>query len=311
MKTLPALLCVAAFLSGPCADAALLVYEGYNGYTPGAMGSTGPTGNANPNGNTIGLDKAVAYAPTSVSNYTFTDTPMTFGSLPVSGGSLTFNGGTAIIAGELDFTNPAAGSTLWNGYLIRITTRGAGSGDGFHSRVATNTGTGGVHFQSYPDNRGTTTTEAGIRYVDTQQLAGASLTLDVDYFILSSFTNAGTTLSAGTPGVATMYAFNLAQFGNLMAATNREDYLAALSQGTGDTNATIKVSQSVTSGSQTFTNTQFVHFVSVNMSGSVDEMRWATDLESLLTIPEPGTATLGLLAFASAAFRRKRHAAGD
>lgn len=307
MKLLPVILCAAAALAGAQSDAALLVYEGFNGYTPGAMTSV------NPNGNTVGLDTVTAYAGGGVGNYTFTNSGMTFGSLSVSGGALTFDrtsGSAAVIAGKMALLTPA-GSTVWNSYLINITTAQAASGDGFHSRIATDTSTGGIHFQTFPDNRGgTASTEAGVRYADTAVTAGASLSTGIDYFILGSFTNVGSAPTVGSPAVATMYAFNLAQFGKLMEAADRNAYLASLTQGGGESQATIKVSQTLTSGSsQTFISGQFAHLVAVGMTGKVDELRWASDLDSAIPVPEPGMASLGLLAFITAAFRRKRRAA--
>ncbi|HVJ46057.1 MAG TPA: hypothetical protein VM511_06695 [Luteolibacter sp.] len=306
MKTLP-FFCLSATLLVSQANAALLVYEGFDGYTAGAMGSVG---NTNPNVNTVGLDKTTASGGSGLSNSTYTTSGMSFGSLAVNGGALTFNrptNGSAVIAGKMALTTPA-GSTVWNSYLINISAAQSAAGDGFHSRIATDTGTGGIHFQTFPDNRGgTASTEAGVRYIDGTTLSGASLTLGVDYFILGSFTNVGSVPSVGTPAVATMYAFNLAQFGNLMAATDRQQYLQDLTQGGSDTQATIKVSQTLTSGStQTFISDQFAHLVAVGVTGKVDELRWSNDLASAIPVPEPGTGALGLLACLSAAFRRRR-----
>lgn len=303
MKTLPAVIGIAAFLTSLQADAALLVYEGFNGYTPGAMTSV------NPNGNTVGLDTATAYAGGGVGNYTYTNSGMSFGSLQVNGGALTFDrptGGAAVIAGKMALPS-AAGSTVWNSYLINITTAQSAAGDGFHSRIATDTGTGGIHFQTFPDSRGgTASTEAGVRYADGTMLAGTSLTLGVDYFILGSFTNVGSAPSVGTPSVATMYAFNLAQFGNLMAATDRQQYLLDLTQGASDTQATIKVSQTLTSGSsQTFISGQFAHLVAVGMTGKVDELRWTSDLASAIPVPEPSALLLSFAGFGLLARRRR------
>ena len=89
-------LCFSALFSGITPlQAALLVYEGFDGYSAGSN-FTGVM----PNGNTIGLDTSVSYGGSGAGTFTATATGLTMPGLLSSGGSATSTAASAVVAAK-------------------------------------------------------------------------------------------------------------------------------------------------------------------------------------------------------------------
>ncbi|MDR1283166.1 MAG: PEP-CTERM sorting domain-containing protein [Opitutaceae bacterium] len=279
-------------------QAGLLVYEGFDGYTPGA-GLEGST----PNENTVGLDTTRAYVDDS-ENPRYTDTVLadglTFGSLRTSGGALGFSNtggtgiepsvGTNVIGAYL--SSDASGYTgdLWNSYLVNLAIQGDLPGDGMGIRIGSSPATSNSGFNSWADSRNSSeNVGVGYNFGHTRGETGAAgLELDTTYIIISCFTNAGVALSGSVNGTATLWALTEAQFADFLATGGDETALA-------NALVTATTSQTVNSGTQTFAGA--FGFVSVNDAGTIDELRWGSSLESVIPVvpvPEPATVALVL-----------------
>ncbi|HSI07680.1 MAG TPA: hypothetical protein VK985_03755 [Rariglobus sp.] len=281
--------------------ATLLVYEGFNGYTTGAL--AGQT----PNNNTVGLDTAVGYYDDGVSttrtlNYSVQNTGLTFGSLTTSGGALSFTAGTNVIGADLGVTFTG---TLWSSYLINLSARGSASNDGALIRIGLkpSDSTGG-HFNSWADSRPTTastTVSVGYNATTLASTNGtASLSLNTTYIIISSFTNVGTPLSAGTTGVAKLWALTASQYAAFLSAGGDETALAG-------TSVTATATQTITSGTFTFSTSDAFALVTVNDAGVVDELRYGSALADVTPtpIPEPA-ATAAIMGIGCGLFFLRR-----
>ena len=294
-----------ALASASVTHASLLVYEGFNGYTAGQL--VGQT----PNANTIGLNSSVGYYDDGVTttrtlNYTLQTTGLTFGSLATSGGALKFTAGTNVIGADISIGTAFTG-TLWSSYLVSLSTRGAVANDGAVIRIGDkpSDSTGG-HFNSWADSRpSTASTNVSSGYGATTLTTtngNASLALNTTYIIINKFTRVGQTLSAGSPGVSTLWALTAAQYATFLSAGGTESLLTAGS-------VTATATNSVTSGTFTFSSTDSFAIVSVNDVGVYDELRFGSALADVIpsAIPEPAATSLLLAACCGAfVFTRRR-----
>jgi hypothetical protein len=141
---------------------------------------------------------------------------------------------------------------------------------------------------------------------------GANITTGVTYLVVNTFTNVGSALSVGSPGVATTALFDLASYNNWVekgSNENGEFGLTALALRT--------VSDTVTSGTFTFSNaSKSLQLTTFSGSGSgqnaiFDELRFGTALSDVVgaTIPEPSTYALlaGSLTLAGVVALRRRN----
>jgi len=312
---LPGAACVAGFVavcvSAPSARATLLVYEGFNGYS-------GTLATATPNGNTQGLDTSVAYGSTGTGDFAISS-GLSFSNLQVGGGSVSFNNtpASSVAAARITATL-AAGSTLYTSYLVELTsTRGTASGDGFEVRVANDTSTGGVRFRSMADTRnGASTTVVGVDYnggatpVITNAEPGSTAVGTTVFLIVGSFTNTGTALSAGTPGVGSTYAFSSLQFDHMMGQADPQAYLNGLTAaniGTGATQVYGFARETITTGGPFgIAPGNFLQFVNVKDNGKLDEIRMGDTFASVVPIPESSSLALLAAAGGMLATRRRR-----
>ncbi|HEY9247551.1 MAG TPA: PEP-CTERM sorting domain-containing protein [Rariglobus sp.] len=282
--------------------ASLLIYEGFN-YTAGNTLST-----IKPNASTVGFNTSVAYAGTGVANYTVQASSLSFGALQTTGGSVSFGTGTSVASGKLTLASPYTG-TLWSSYLVSLTTQGSGAGEGALLRISSNTANVGERFNSFADSR-TNSTNVAVGYDATSTATGNSLTLLTTYIIISKFTNVGTGLSAGTPGQSSTWALTEAQFANFLLGGATESYLnSATITGTSAGISARGSDASVTTSTYSLATDSYAALVSVNDTGTFDELRYGTTLADVTPIPEPATvglvAGIGILLLAA---RRKRRA---
>ncbi|MDF3056925.1 MAG: anchor protein [Rariglobus sp.] len=278
------------------AHATLLVYEGFNGYTLGAL--AGQT----PNTNTIGLDRTVGYydgpALFRTANYTLQSSSLSFAGLQTSGGSLNFSAGTNVIGADIDIATPFTG-TLWSSYLVRLSTKSTGlSGDGATIRIGTTPSDSSTtnHFNSWADSRSSSTNVA-VGYGSTGTNGTGTLALNTTYIVINRFTNVGN----ASGGTATLWALTVAQYNTFRLNGGDE---AAL----GGTTVTATASNTLT-GTFVFSSTQAVGIVTVNDAGAYDELRFGSTLADVTPIPEPATsaALLGLACGLVLAARRRLH----
>lgn len=286
------------------AHATLLVYEGFNGYATGALAGR------KPNGNTVGLDSTVGYYDDNgnrTSGYTIQSGGLTLGSLQTSGGALAFSSGTNVIGADISQT--AYTGTLWSSYLINFSTINTDtSGSGALVRIgatpaesSTNT-----HFTSWADSRNGSSNNVAVGYSGTTGTDGNfGLALNVTYIVLSSYTNAGASLSGTTQGKATLWVMTGAQFDSFIAAGGTETALQNAS-------VTATATQTVSAGGPfTFNSNTAFGIVTVNDVGVIDELRFGSALADVtpIAIPEPAaTSTLAALAVALCVVRRKHRA---
>lgn len=291
------------FLLTPAAHATLLIYEGFN-YTTGSN-----LGAIKPNSNTVGLDQTTFYAGSGAANYAVQASSLSFGALQTTGGSVSFSTTTSVASGKLALASNYSG-TLWSSYLVRFsTTQGGGATDGALLRISNDTANTGERFLSFADSRSSTTTVA-VGYDTTPSSTGGTLTTATTYIIISKFTNVGMVLNTTTTGQSSIWALTEAQFGNFIAGGGTEAYLNSATVAGTATGVTARGNDTtLTAGSYSLASGNFAALVSVNDSGSFDELRYGTTLADVTPIPEPATAAAaGGLAALLAVLRRRRQA---
>lgn len=263
----------------------LLVYEGFNGYS-------GNLSTATPNANTIGLNQSTAYGGSGVANFTINGSSLAFGSQFVtSGGSVTTTSGTAVAAAALSLSVTPYVGTLYNSYLVNLTSRGALTGDGSLGRIASNNSNSNERFLSLADSRNNTT-NVGAGYDGT--VAGSSVTLGLGttYLMIARYNSVGSSL-ATNGGNGTVYALTLSQYESFVAAGRTDSYLDSAGIGGTATEITARISDtSTTSGTYSFATGSFAQFVSVGNVTIFDEMRYGTTLLDVTPIPEPSSTAL-------------------
>lgn len=284
----------------PSANAALLLYEGFNGYTSGAGADT-----ITPNGNTVGLATSgtgSSYANGSspaanpASTLTISSAGLSLGSLIVSGGGLNFTGTTAVASANI--TTTTASTTVWGSFVVSMTAlSSATASSGFEVRLNTNAGSlsGNAYFRSNADTRGEISPGVGVSYGGTVGPAGGTLATSVPYLIISKFDTSAT-------GGSTLWALDAAQFDAFVAAGRTEAYLNA--------NATITASApkpaTGTFGWNSATTPAYLEIVSSGASGKVDEIRYGESILDVTPVPEPSAALLIAAGSALGLVRRKR-----
>jgi len=289
------------------ASAAPLVYEGFNGYTAGNMNGQLA------NGNTVGLDTAGASGTYAVagSAATFQSTGLSLGTLAVSGGSVSQTTTTASTFG-IGLNAGTVTGDLFGSYLINFTTAGTATAIAWNYINDTQTTATNRRFAAIAD--GNTTSTTGVGYdgpaangtYSAQTLAGGTT-----YMVLSQFTNVGTALSVGTPGVGTVWVLDAAQYDNFASSGFTVSALNSATIGTGATQVTSRISDTVTTGTFDFTSSRFLTVGLLSNSATqtytIDEMRYGTTL--LDAVPEPSVTALlaGGMVFGLFMKRSRRH----
>jgi hypothetical protein len=301
--------------------AALLVYEGFSGYTVGningqAVSGTGLDGNWT-------VTNAVGSG--SVSSV-FQSSGLSFGSnfATSSGGSLlstsVYNNGLNAFSTATAGLNTSATGTIWSSYLINWNTISAANGgstiQGIGSLASPPDNSTVMLRNQMVSNTTVTNRQIGVGYDQTATLSGnTSLTTGAGntYLYISKYTNVGLPLSAGSPGVATTWLLTQSQYDTIYNTGVAGITEAKLNAGV----VTQKVTDaSVTSGTYLFDDTRFLTLRSdapdqnnFQTAAVFDELRYGTTLDDVTVIPEPSaTALLFGAGMSALLFRRKRQA---
>ncbi|RRJ94732.1 hypothetical protein Ga0100231_010645 [Opitutaceae bacterium TAV4] len=276
-----------------CAQASLLIYEGFDGYTAGADIKS----NSAVSSTTVGLTGK--YNSSSV-QVTVKDAGLTFSNLLVSGGSLTHSSTTGTTIGVKLSGTTAYSGTLYSSYLVNFTSN-VGNTPSSIVCIASSSdaSTTSRSLASAADNGGSYST-IGVGYSGVGANAtNGSLTLSSGtYMILARYTHVGETLSESTPGVATLWVLSADQFDHFKS-TNFADIDSATT-GLTATSVTGKVIETKTSGkSDLFTgNGTYLQAILNGNSAAraIDEIRFGTSFADVTpitgNIPEPATTTL-------------------
>lgn len=282
------------------ADAAELMREQFQ-YTLGASlsGQVGGSG--------FGAAWTAQLSPGSTATIS---TGLTFSDFPVSGNAVTltiaqtgFGGGLAMLRDIGDSSIPQVGGTLWVSYLYRRTSGGTGGDD---SRIPI-TDSGGSNSRFILTSRDDLLEENGGVGVDNSDEGGTpgrSLQDLATYLLIAKFTNFGAG-SVATPQTGQFWALRASDYDLIKSGGITETELNTNFYSTGLDNPVISPISYDTSNTVAITGT--IGSGSANYIYTVDELRYGTDLLSV--IPEPASSTLLLAAVGLwGATRRKRSA---
>jgi hypothetical protein len=300
------LLPLAAFAYLPTqSHAALLLYEGFAGYTVDANlfgqsingSSTGFTGSWGGNA-----------ASQIAGNGTINANSLTFGSLlQTNGGSYVNTTGTIVLGSTINLASPASG-TIWTSFLIRFNgAHNSGDTAGFEIRIGDSAGgADAVRFRTFADTRSGTSNVISTDFnTGTLSTLGDSadpvLATSTTYIMISSFTNVA---GASGNGTATTWALTPDQFQNMInSPLGAESYLATAGSGLYSAKATntdpVKATDQIGSG-------DFLQIVNVANNIQLDEIRMGTTLADVIPVPEPAVITLSLAGVAFLLLRKHR-----
>lgn len=291
MKALLASFAIGSFLLAP-ARAALLLYEGFNGYGSGTLV-----------GQTTANDTGVTGTFSGTGTVTYASTGLAFGSLQTSGGAATATAGSGSTSSLSFNPNVSDTGTLWSSYLVSAS---AISGNvavstGTSANLATSAVLGGI--SGYSQIRYGTATGSS-----SAGNGSSALAINTTYLVLTEWTNVGTALGTGSSaGTAQYWVLTLAQFNSFVAAGMSSGYLTAAAIGTAANDVYAShTSISMTSGTYGFDSTTPVTLSSQNESATFDEVRYGTTLADVLPVPESPLAPLLGAAALLPLLRRRR-----
>ena len=279
-----ATLALGVLYGGSLAQAGVLAYEKF-GY---ALAN-----GANLNGvatNAPGLTGNYTVTALGGGTSTFQTAGLTFSPnfLPCSGGAVlcSVTGannyarlGVALNAGTVT-------GTVYTSYLANFSTLGTVAGPIASSHLNSTTGGTDATCWFRSDVAASVTLKRpGVGYDATEAAATTgNLVSGTTYLVVSKFTNVGSALSAGSPGVATTWVFTQAAYDNWYYAGALESQLG--------TYASFTAAESVTSGTFTFNNTRFAQLVAGTGAGAAeavtfDELRYGTELVDVVKAITP------------------------
>jgi hypothetical protein len=222
-----------------------------------------------------------------------------------------------VLSASLNLSQAGTG-TLYSSYLVQFTTLSTTPNGGGNQVRIKNTGNNTNLFQASAKTASATFTP-GVAYGNNTPVnavkpaEGAAMTTGQTYLVVNTFTNVGSALSVGTPGVATTALFDLASYTTWVNAGRNESGEFGLSS-----LALRTASETVTSGTYTFANTnKALQLTTFSGSGTgqnaiFDEIRFGTSLDDVVVaVPEPSTyaAIAGFLTLGSALIVRRRKSA--
>lgn len=294
MCTSVLVLAVMVSISGS-ACASLLIYEGFNGYTSGAL-----TGQA-VNGNTIGLTGT--YVEAVYSGITATTSGLTFGSgattYAVSGGSIV-NPTTNYAAVGIGLNTGTISGTLYGSYLFQLgTAYGPSGGTRIETRFSTvsNSATTQAYLDSAVLNNGGKMSlkyDASSTAVTSADIT-ATLNGGVTYMAISKWTGVSTGSGTGALWILTSAQYDAS--GGILT----ESYL--------NSNALLSMTASG-SGSSVLNNSDFMQFLIGGNADNraLDEIKYGTTLLDVTAVPEPSSMAmlLGAGAFLFVSVCRRR-----
>lgn len=304
-NTIPQLLLaavIAGFSSTPAAQATLLAYEGFTGYTAGQQlaGKTVGSSAYGVSGTVGGIGQSNDYYASS--------NGLTFGSMPVSAGSGMYTDNAGVAAGlTYNYSGPSVTGTVYTSFLLNIASGiTTASSSGLRINTSQNASGSTAFFQSYGDTSSSTVpgNAYGLNASQVNSSAPAttagSLSLNTTYLVVGIFTNTGTSLSAGSPGLGTTYVMTLDQYNyfNSHGGITTSALAAATVGATGNNTVFSAVSSSVTSGTYTLQTGGGIQFAIGNAQVSqtvyFDEMRVGTSLSDVVPVPEPSSVAMVL-----------------
>lgn len=313
-KSLLFALAIAGAMSS-AAHAEVLVAEGFN-YSG--------TNNSNINGVTetgTGLQGSWAvtntFTTSGVANSLYQTSGLSFGSIygSTAGGALrqstTFQSTNAqsIATVQLDLTTAVTGE-LWGSYLVNYATISLANGGFALEGISTSAGGASTFFASAMlSNTPATSRQLQVAYDTTLTSSSAAIAFQTNttYIYISKYTNVGTTLTGGSPGVATTWVMSQSQYETWVAGGATEATLTA--------NSLATRTESVTSGVFNFDDNGFLtlktdapNFNGNSVAATYDEILYGTTLGDVYkAIPEPSATALLFGAGVSVLlFRRKR-----
>lgn len=289
----------AAFCMGNMADAnaSLLIYEGFNGYTTGTL--AGQT----VNGNAVGLSGT--YVQSGTGQYTaVTSSGLTFGSgattYATSGGSL-WNPSGDLSTLSIGLNIGTVSGTLYGSYLFKLgATYGPNGGTRMEVRfnTASNSGTAASYLNTAVVNN---SAKAALKYdassaASTSAALSSTLSAGVTYMAITKWTG----VSTGS-GTGTLWILSSAQYdasGGLLT----ESFL--------NSNALVSLTTSG-SGSSVLNNSDYLQFLpggSTVDDRAMDEIKFGTTLLDVTSVPEPQAMVLAVsgLCAMMLAFKRRR-----
>ncbi len=310
------LLVGATLLAVPSLQATLLVYEGFD-YGGSAIANIHDTaGTATGTQGNWTVTNVIPSGGAASSAYQ--STGLSFGSnfATSSGGALLqttrYSGANAQTSATLRLNTTTTG-TLWGSYLVNYTALAlAGSGAAVQGIGTDSTGATVNLGNRVNTNTVATSRTTSAFYDNSLTTSGATAFLTgTNYLVLSRFTNVGTTLSAGAPGVATVWYFTQSDYDNwITTGGGLESNLTAYAFKT--------QTDSVTSGLISFSDSGYLTLktdapdnnTASQGTAVYDELRYGTDLSDVVgaAVPEPSSyaALAGLAALVGSICLRRR-----
>lgn len=289
-----------AAVSHSAAD--LVAYQGFDGYAAGPL--PGQTVGAN----TPGLDPAgiITSAGTGANANVSEATGLTFSNLVTGGGSGLYSdltGRPSYIG--FAYNGPTVTGTLYSSYLVKlVTAQNANSVLSLRVNATATTGGAGSYFHAYGDSVGSTFTGSQYEANNLNTASTTTLATGTDYVVIGRFTRVGMALSAGSPGQATTFVLNSAQFDFFKDGGFTDAELDGALVGTGPANVTSRVSDApVTTGTFNLSSGNGIQFGpgngGANQTIAYDELRFGTTLDDVLPVaedpePDPVNITLSL-----------------
>lgn len=269
-------------------SAALLAYEGFNGYADGAT-----LASITPNAQTVGLETDTSVEGSSWANLTgnTAQTPnhtiangggLSFGSLVTSGGGLNIVASTRVASAII--TSTTTSQVIWGSYLVNFASgHPLTGGSGLEVRLNTtpNSVTGNSFNRVNADSRGTTDSViAGYGNSLSSSPSSIALTSQTTYMLVSKF-------DTGPAGGMRVWALTALQFDAFILDGRNESFLNA--------NAYTIANSAQTAISYGWNNS-YVEIVSSGPTGAgvIDEIRFGETLADVTpsSIPEPGSLAL-------------------
>jgi len=304
MKTSPGVLCssllaAAAILTISPSHAALLVYEGFNGYSTGTLTGQAAT-------NTTGLTGS--YGQGAGGQIVAQTQGLTFSNLVVSGGSAANSSTTPSAVGVKLDTDISFTGTLYSSYLVQL---GSSSTTSSSVTVGMNTNTttssASRYFNSSADL--STNSSPGVSYGSSAKSGGPTvLSTATTYVMISRYTNVGLSTSVEAPGQATLWILTEAQFDYFKNGGFSDEELDGAGVGDANSDVFLRVNSAQVTDGSTYSFGGAIQFGLTNPSAGaayiIDEVRYGSSLNDVLPIPEPKIGALVFGTFSLLALMR-------